>query len=167
MGRSSWGYREAAWWLPVRGCALSAARLPGLPGRGLHPSAQEWVGLAEPPAAPRAQRPCSAAAWPPSLRAVLSTLLELSAYGLLLYWSVQCFGLEINWEKRLLDSKVGTSRPCPRGLPAPCPHGPAPGPLRSPCRRGSLGQERLLADPVAFPSVQPSPITSSRHGCGQ
>ncbi|XP_059672787.1 lipase maturation factor 2 [Gavia stellata] len=45
-------------------------------------------------------------AWPPSLRAVLSTLLELSAYGFLLYWSVQSFGLEINWEKRLLDSKV-------------------------------------------------------------
>ncbi|NXU30899.1 LMF2 factor, partial [Thalassarche chlororhynchos] len=47
-----------------------------------------------------------ASTWPPSLRAVLSTLLELSAYGFLLYWSVQCFSLEINWEKRLLDSKV-------------------------------------------------------------
>lgn len=114
--------------------------------------------------APSAQRPCCAAAWPPSLRAVLSTLLELSAYGLLLYWSVQCFGLEINWEKRLLDSKVGTSRPCPQGLPAPCPHSPAPGPLHSPWLPG---QERLLADPVAFPSLQPSPITSSRRGCGR
>ncbi|NXT58563.1 LMF2 factor, partial [Pluvianellus socialis] len=47
-----------------------------------------------------------ASAWPPSLRSFLSTLLELSTYGLLLYWSVQSFGLEINWEKRLLDSKV-------------------------------------------------------------
>ncbi|NXL52144.1 LMF2 factor, partial [Podilymbus podiceps] len=47
-----------------------------------------------------------ASTWPPSLRSLLSTLLELSAYGLLVYWSVQCFGLEINWEKRLLDSKV-------------------------------------------------------------
>ncbi|KAM9293074.1 lipase maturation factor 2 [Morus bassanus] len=47
-----------------------------------------------------------ASTWPPSLRAVLSTLLELSTYGFLLYWSIQYFGLEINWEKRLLDSKV-------------------------------------------------------------
>ncbi|NWH19002.1 LMF2 factor, partial [Grus americana] len=44
--------------------------------------------------------------WPPSLRSVLSTLMELSTYGFLLYWSVQFFGLEINWEKRLLESKV-------------------------------------------------------------
>ncbi|NXC77931.1 LMF2 factor, partial [Anhinga anhinga] len=44
--------------------------------------------------------------WRPSLRAVLSTLLELSTYSVLLYWSVRYFGLEINWEKRLLDSKV-------------------------------------------------------------
>ncbi|NWT48458.1 LMF2 factor, partial [Chroicocephalus maculipennis] len=47
-----------------------------------------------------------ASTWPPSLRSFLSTLLELSTYALLLYWSVQSFGLEINWEKRLLDSKV-------------------------------------------------------------
>ncbi|XP_075580733.1 LOW QUALITY PROTEIN: lipase maturation factor 2 [Pelecanus crispus] len=44
--------------------------------------------------------------WPPSLWAFLSTVLELSTYGLLLYWTIQCFGLEINWEKKLLDSKV-------------------------------------------------------------
>ncbi|XP_054705195.1 lipase maturation factor 2 [Grus americana] len=44
--------------------------------------------------------------WPPSLRSVLSTLMELSTYSFLLYWSVQFFGLEINWEKRLLESKV-------------------------------------------------------------
>ncbi|KAM6424813.1 lipase maturation factor 2 [Rhynochetos jubatus] len=45
-------------------------------------------------------------AWPPSLRSLLSAGLELSTYGLLLYGSVQCFGLEMDWEKRLLDSKV-------------------------------------------------------------
>ncbi|CAN0095861.1 unnamed protein product [Bubo scandiacus] len=44
--------------------------------------------------------------WPPSLRSLLSALTELSAYAFLLYWSVQYFSLEINWEKRLLDSKV-------------------------------------------------------------
>ncbi|NXI93574.1 LMF2 factor, partial [Psophia crepitans] len=53
-----------------------------------------------------ASTPRCAAAWPPSLRSLLSALVELSTYGFLLYWSVQCFGLEINWEKRLLDSKV-------------------------------------------------------------
>ncbi|KAM9245642.1 lipase maturation factor 2 [Leptosomus discolor] len=47
-----------------------------------------------------------AATWPPSLQSLLAALLELSTYGFLLYWTVQCFGLEINWEKRLLDSKV-------------------------------------------------------------
>ncbi|XP_074024081.1 lipase maturation factor 2 [Numenius arquata] len=47
-----------------------------------------------------------ASTWPPSLRSFLSTLMELSVYALLLYWSAQSFGLEINWEKRLLDSKV-------------------------------------------------------------
>ncbi|XP_027525678.1 lipase maturation factor 2 isoform X2 [Corapipo altera] len=45
-------------------------------------------------------------AWPPSLGSVLATLLELNTYGLLLYWTVQYFGLEINWDKKLLDSKV-------------------------------------------------------------
>ncbi|NXW11514.1 LMF2 factor, partial [Fregetta grallaria] len=60
-----------------------------------------WLGRSK-----RRQASSESVAWPPSLRAVLSTLLELSTYGFLLYWSVQCFGLEINWEKRLLDSKV-------------------------------------------------------------
>ncbi|NXD59689.1 LMF2 factor, partial [Corvus moneduloides] len=45
-------------------------------------------------------------AWPPSLGSVLATLLELSTYGLLLYWTVHYFGLEVNWDKKLLDSKV-------------------------------------------------------------
>lgn len=44
--------------------------------------------------------------WPPSLGSFLSTLLELSTYSLLLYWSIQYFGLEISWEQRLLESKV-------------------------------------------------------------
>ncbi|KAM9205208.1 lipase maturation factor 2 [Mergus octosetaceus] len=47
-----------------------------------------------------------ASSWPPSLLAFLSTLLELAAYALLLYWSVQHFGLEIDWEKKVLESKV-------------------------------------------------------------
>ncbi|KFV86272.1 Lipase maturation factor 2, partial [Struthio camelus australis] len=47
-----------------------------------------------------------ASTWPPSLRSLLSTLLQLTTYGLLVYWSVRYFGLEINWEKKLLDSKV-------------------------------------------------------------
>ncbi|XP_033918832.1 lipase maturation factor 2 [Melopsittacus undulatus] len=44
--------------------------------------------------------------WPPSLGSFLSMLLELSTYSLLLYWSIQYFGLEINWENRLLESQV-------------------------------------------------------------
>ncbi|NXI35141.1 LMF2 factor, partial [Galbula dea] len=44
--------------------------------------------------------------WPPSLRSFFSTLLELTTYGFLIYWSIQYFSLEISWEKRLLDSKV-------------------------------------------------------------
>ncbi|NWI00496.1 LMF2 factor, partial [Tichodroma muraria] len=33
-------------------------------------------------------------------------LLELSTYGLLLYWTVRYFGLELDWDKKLLDSRV-------------------------------------------------------------
>ncbi|NXH13530.1 LMF2 factor, partial [Bucco capensis] len=44
--------------------------------------------------------------WPPSLRSFFSTLLELTTYGFLIYWSIHYFSLEINWEKKLLDSKV-------------------------------------------------------------
>ncbi|NWQ89994.1 LMF2 factor, partial [Burhinus bistriatus] len=60
-----------------------------------------WLGRSK-----RRHASSESLAWPPSLRSFLSTLLELSTYSLLLYWSVQSFGLEINWEKRLLDSKV-------------------------------------------------------------
>ncbi|NWI99955.1 LMF2 factor, partial [Crypturellus undulatus] len=56
-----------------------------------------WLGRAK-------RRPGSA--WPPGARSFLSALLELAALALLLYWSAQCFGLELNWEKRQLDSKV-------------------------------------------------------------
>lgn len=48
------------------------------------------------------------AAWPPSFLSFLSTLLELATYALLLYWSVHYFSLEIDWKKKLLESKVGT-----------------------------------------------------------
>ncbi|XP_063009663.1 lipase maturation factor 2 [Melospiza melodia melodia] len=44
--------------------------------------------------------------WPPSLGSVLGTLLELCTYGLLLCWTVHYFGLELDWDKKLLDSKV-------------------------------------------------------------
>uniref|UniRef100_A0A8C3QD16 Lipase maturation factor n=1 Tax=Geospiza parvula TaxID=87175 RepID=A0A8C3QD16_GEOPR len=44
--------------------------------------------------------------WPPSLGSVLGTLLELSTYGLLLCWTVHYFGLELDWDRKLLDSKV-------------------------------------------------------------
>ncbi|KAK9400330.1 lipase maturation factor 2 [Crotalus adamanteus] len=37
----------------------------------------------------------------------LATLLaELAVYGLLIYWTSRYFGLTINWEKRLLESKT-------------------------------------------------------------
>ncbi|NXT05006.1 LMF2 factor, partial [Prunella fulvescens] len=44
--------------------------------------------------------------WPPSLGSVLGTLLELCTYGLLLCWTVRYFGLELDWDRKLLDSKV-------------------------------------------------------------
>ncbi|TFK00876.1 Lipase maturation factor 2 [Platysternon megacephalum] len=47
-----------------------------------------------------------ASAWPPSLLSVLSTLLELTVYGLFIYWSIQDFGLHFNWEKQLIESKT-------------------------------------------------------------
>ncbi|XP_069705829.1 lipase maturation factor 2 [Phaenicophaeus curvirostris] len=45
-------------------------------------------------------------AWPPGLLSVLSAVVELSVYVLLLLGTVRFFGLEINWEKKLVDSKV-------------------------------------------------------------
>lgn len=35
---------------------------------------------------------------------------ELSTYNLLVYWTIHYFGLEINWENKLLESKTGTVR---------------------------------------------------------
>lgn len=59
---------------------------------------------------------------------MLATLLELSTYGLLLYWTVHYFGLELNWDKRLLDSKVGES-----GAKEPlCPLSVGPGAVPDP-----------------------------------
>nr|XP_033814035.1 lipase maturation factor 2 isoform X2 [Geotrypetes seraphini] len=43
--------------------------------------------------------------WNRTLLSVLTVLLELVVYGLLIYWSVHCFGLKINWEKQLIESK--------------------------------------------------------------
>ncbi|OWK50800.1 Lipase maturation factor 2 [Lonchura striata] len=46
------------------------------------------------------------AGWPPRPGWVLGTLLELSTYGLLLCWTVRCFGLELDWHRRVLESRV-------------------------------------------------------------
>ncbi|XP_034618983.1 lipase maturation factor 2 [Trachemys scripta elegans] len=56
-----------------------------------------WLGRGK-------RRPASA--WPPSLLSVLSTLLELTVYGLFIYWTIQDFGLHFNWEKQLIESKT-------------------------------------------------------------
>uniref|UniRef100_A0A8C8S9E1 Lipase maturation factor n=1 Tax=Pelusios castaneus TaxID=367368 RepID=A0A8C8S9E1_9SAUR len=56
-----------------------------------------WLGRSK-------RRPASA--WPPSLLSLLSTLLELTIYGLLIYWSIQDFGLQFNWEKKVIESKT-------------------------------------------------------------
>ncbi|NXH48296.1 LMF2 factor, partial [Dicaeum eximium] len=44
--------------------------------------------------------------WPPSLGSVLATLTELCTYGLLLCWTVRYFSLELDWDRRVLHSKV-------------------------------------------------------------
>ncbi|NXX75362.1 LMF2 factor, partial [Urocolius indicus] len=59
---------------------------------------RHWLG--------RGKRRHTSTSWPPSLWSFLSGLLELSTYCSLLYWSTQYFGLQIDWEKKLLDSKV-------------------------------------------------------------
>ncbi|XP_054844645.1 lipase maturation factor 2 [Eublepharis macularius] len=46
------------------------------------------------------------AAWPPRPLAVLAALTELGTYSLLVYWTACHFGLRINWEKKLLESKT-------------------------------------------------------------
>ncbi|XP_072216729.1 lipase maturation factor 2 isoform X2 [Excalfactoria chinensis] len=48
----------------------------------------------------------NSSSWPPTFLSFLSTLLELATYALLLYWSIHYFSLEIDWKKRLLESKV-------------------------------------------------------------
>lgn len=50
--------------------------------------------------------PSLPAGWPWRLAALLA---ELAVYGLLIYWTSRYFGLTINWEKRLLESKTGIS----------------------------------------------------------
>ncbi|NWT82542.1 LMF2 factor, partial [Lanius ludovicianus] len=81
--------------LELVGCPVSAVLCPPAPA-----ATGQWGGPG------RALSPLLAPAWPPSLGSVLATLLELSTYGLLLYWTVHYFGLEVNWDKKLLDSKV-------------------------------------------------------------
>ncbi|NWU88807.1 LMF2 factor, partial [Upupa epops] len=49
--------------------------------------------------------PC-VAAWPPSLSRFLCSLLELCTYSCFLLGTVRFFGLEIQWDKQQLDSKV-------------------------------------------------------------
>nr|XP_056702627.1 lipase maturation factor 2 [Euleptes europaea] len=46
------------------------------------------------------------AAWPPRLLTVLTVLAELGTYSLLFYWTACHFGLKVNWEKKLLESKT-------------------------------------------------------------
>ncbi|XP_053108807.1 lipase maturation factor 2 [Hemicordylus capensis] len=46
------------------------------------------------------------AAWPSKLLSILSALAELGTYSLLVYWTTCHFGLELNWEKKLLQSKT-------------------------------------------------------------
>ncbi|RMB90234.1 hypothetical protein DUI87_33370 [Hirundo rustica rustica] len=65
-------------------------------------------------AVPRSSsRPCAACASSPSTARLapsagwlLATLLELGTYGLLLYWTVRCFGLELDWDRKVLESRV-------------------------------------------------------------
>ncbi|XP_077196643.1 lipase maturation factor 2 isoform X2 [Paroedura picta] len=48
----------------------------------------------------------SASAWPPRPLTVLTVLAEMGTYGLLFYWTACHFGLKVNWEKMLLESKT-------------------------------------------------------------
>ncbi|XP_029471161.1 lipase maturation factor 2 [Rhinatrema bivittatum] len=43
--------------------------------------------------------------WDQTLLSFVTVLLELAVYCVLIYWSVHYFGLEINWEKQLIESK--------------------------------------------------------------
>ncbi|XP_032914901.1 lipase maturation factor 2 isoform X2 [Catharus ustulatus] len=44
--------------------------------------------------------------WPPSLGSALAVLLELGTYGTLLLGTVRCFGLELHWDTKRLETKV-------------------------------------------------------------
>lgn len=45
-------------------------------------------------------------AWPKALLTMFSVLLELTAYGLLAYGTVFYFGLEVDWQQRIILSKT-------------------------------------------------------------
>ncbi|KAM5334157.1 lipase maturation factor 2 isoform 1-T1 [Glossophaga mutica] len=46
------------------------------------------------------------ASWPKALLALLALLLELTVYGLLAYGTVHYFGLEVDWEHRVIRSRT-------------------------------------------------------------
>ncbi|NWR06426.1 LMF2 factor, partial [Paradoxornis webbianus] len=55
----------------------------------------------------RRHGPTDTPGWPPRAGWVLGTLLELGTYGLLLYGTVRCFGLQLDWDRGRLESRVG------------------------------------------------------------
>ncbi|XP_069485598.1 lipase maturation factor 2 isoform X2 [Ambystoma mexicanum] len=55
-----------------------------------------WLGRSKKKPAP---------SWTSTLLSILCVLLELAVYGLLLYWSAVYFGLKINWESHIIESK--------------------------------------------------------------
>uniref|UniRef100_A0A8D2LTG9 Lipase maturation factor n=1 Tax=Varanus komodoensis TaxID=61221 RepID=A0A8D2LTG9_VARKO len=51
----------------------------------------------------------AAGAAPPRVLSVLSALAELGAYSFLAYWTTRYFGMEINWEQKVLVCRTGGS----------------------------------------------------------
>lgn len=45
-------------------------------------------------------------AWPKALLTMLSLLVELAVYGLLAYGTVYYFGLEVDWQQRIILSRT-------------------------------------------------------------
>lgn len=95
------------------GSVLGRATLPG--GGGMHGqhnlSSRDSLGSGGALSSSRTfLLSLRAAAGPPRLMPILAVLAELGAYGLILYWTAHYFELEINWEKKQLESKTGESR---------------------------------------------------------
>ncbi|NWT31183.1 LMF2 factor, partial [Cardinalis cardinalis] len=94
-----------------RGCRLGGAGGASCTSGGLLQGfgLGDHVSMGDPRAVRGSQagsEPLCAPGWPPSLGSVLGTLLELGTYGLLLCWTVHYFGLELDWDRKLLESKV-------------------------------------------------------------